>query len=138
MKINPTEVHWNGSHTEYAVLVSPGWGAGWSSWNYSEGNRIAWDKRIVEFVLSMKECGEEGTEDDEWYEEKGVSKKHKEFLRILDECGINSKRVYLGGGRDIEVKWVKPGDRWRIDENDGAEVLEILNVDNWCVVEKVE
>lgn len=141
MKINSQEVHWNENRTEYAVLVSPGWGAGWSSWNGSENNRIAWDKRIVEFVLRMKGRGEEVFERacceyPEHDEEDGLSEEHKEFRRILDECGIDSKRVYFGGAHDIEVNWVKPGDRWRIDEEDGAEFLEILNTDNWYVVEK--
>jgi len=141
MKINPNEVYWNEDRTEYAVLVSPGWGAGWSSWNYSENNRIAWDKRIVEFVLRMKGRGEEALEracdsyDPEWDEEEGLFEENKEFLRILDECGIDSKRVYFGGVHDIEVKWVKPGDRWRIDEEDGAELLEVLDMDRWMKLE---
>ena len=147
MKINSDEVYWNSNHTKYAVLVSPGYGAGWGTWNSSENNRIAWDKRIVEFIIRMKERGDEvfkcacdsynpeydETEDGE-NNVLGFSEEHKEFLRVLDECGIDSKYVYFGGAYDIEVHWVKPGDLWRISEYDGAELLEFFNDKAWLGV----
>ena len=40
------------------MLVSPGFGAGWSSWNGSHAKQLAMDKRIVEYVLSDEKGNE--------------------------------------------------------------------------------
>ena len=52
----------------YAVLVSGGYGAGWSTWG---DKRLAYDKRIVEFFLDH-----EGNE---------------EFMRTVDDSGLLSR-----------------------------------------------
>ena len=44
---------------ELGVLISPGFGAGWSSWSCDE---IAFDKRVVEYWLN------ENPSSDEMYE----------------------------------------------------------------------
>ena len=42
------EKYYNEDKTCIAVLVSRGWGAGWSTWNNKE---MAYDKRIIEAFL---------------------------------------------------------------------------------------
>ena len=42
------DLYYNDDHSCYAVLVSHGFGAGWSSWNSEE---IAYDKRVIEWYL---------------------------------------------------------------------------------------
>ena len=49
------EVYYNEDKTKYAVLVSHGFGAGWSSWNDPS---VAYDKRVVEFWLTHHESDE--------------------------------------------------------------------------------
>ena len=92
-----------------AVLVSPGWGAGWSTWN---DKRLAYDKRIVEYIL-----------------ENGAPKKDSTgaFKRFIESLGYSN--VYMGGAYQLEVEWVKPGSYVRITEYDGSEGLEILNAE---------
>ena len=51
------EYYWNEDHTEIAVLVSVGFGAGWSTWNEKE---LAYDKRVVDLFI---EYGPYGNED---------------------------------------------------------------------------
>ena len=52
MKLNKDDLYWtNKKHTTYAVLVSPGYGAGWSTWNDDKLQSIAYDKRIVKYII---------------------------------------------------------------------------------------
>ena len=85
-----------------AVLVSPGFGAGWSTWaDYPEAALYAPD--VVEWIEAGKP--DDGT--DEAFEKYG----------------------YTGGLRDIEIEWLPLGTRFKIDEYDGSESLTILSPD---------
>lgn len=92
------EKYYNENKTAIAVLVSPGWGAGWSTWNNKE---MAYDKRIVEAFL----------ENIDSYEIEELCKEWS-----YDSC-------YAGGWNDIRLEWVPVGKRYYITENDGHEHL---------------
>lgn len=139
MKINPDELYWNPTHTEYAVLISPEYGAGWATWNSSDNNRIAWDKRIVEFYLNCRGPNSKAWhnacfDSDEGESEHAPPDEHVEFCEILKACGINPEAVYFVGGNDLEIAWVKPGDKWQINEYDGAESIVIFDDKKWLEV----
>lgn len=91
-----------------AVLYSPGYGAGWYSWN-TEHEGLLFDKEIVEAVL------------------KGD----------LDRaCGIAERDydgVYTGGYGDLTVEFLKPGTRFVIREYDGSERVETLSDIDFCI-----
>lgn len=80
---------------QLAVLVSHGYGAGWSTWN-EYGIDLAIDKRIVEAKLRQTY-------------EKDV----EEFTAFLESIGYHNVK-------------------FRIDEYDGAEYLDILDSKDWC------
>lgn len=84
-----------------AVLVSPGFGAGWSTWS-TEHPDLVFSPKVVEMVLKGKR--DEIT--DEWV---------KENLGYTD--------VYTGGAGDLEVVWLKEGTKFYIDEYDGSESI---------------
>ena len=91
-----------------AVLVSTGYGAGWSTWNSPE---LAWDSRVVEWWLEHKDHWDldylcRGGEADKFFESLGY------------------EAPYYGGLSDIILVWVKLGRKWRIEEYDGAESIE--------------
>ena len=95
-----------------AVLVSPGFGAGWSTWFDRD---LAYDKRIVEYIL-----------------ENGVPKEGEEQYNHVFENFIHSlgyENVYIDGAYYLHIKWVKPGSYVRITEYDGSEDLEVLDVE---------
>lgn len=96
------------SNGDVEVLVSPGWGAGWSTWN-DDGLSIAVDKRIVDF---FKEHGQTCPED-----------KVKEFCESL------GYRVYAGGWDQIVIVTVPEGVKFHITVYDGYEELEIVGED---------
>lgn len=81
-----------------AVLVSPGFGAGWSTWNGGDEGAI-FNRRLALAVL-----GESG-------ESKDVAAR-EEFPDF-----------YHGGVEDLVVEWVSEGEQFYIDEYDGSESL---------------
>lgn len=83
-----------------AVLYSPGFGAGWSTWGCIEYyNDIVFDRRIVELVLNDER-----------------SKITGDFMESIGYAGM-----YTGGAGGLEIEWLKPGTVFRIDEYDGNE-----------------
>ena len=89
-----------------AVLYSPGFGAGWYTWNY-DYPEILFDPAIVKFV-----------EKEKWAElDTYVTLKYPE--------------IYKGGLMDLEVAWVPIGTEFKINEYDGAESVELKDEIGW-------
>ena len=89
-----------------AVLVSPGYGAGWSSWN-PDTVELLFDPAIVELVEHNK------------WEELDVYVK------------LKYPGIYNGGMRDLEIEWLPVGTEFIIKEHDGAETIEIKSDIIW-------
>lgn len=91
-----------------AVLVSIGFGAGWSTW----GNRaLAYDKRIVQAFIP------------------GISK--EDMSELLETLGYHD--VYMGGFDNLEIEWVPKGTLFRIEEYDGHESIEVFDEKSYIV-----
>jgi hypothetical protein len=88
-----------------AVLVSPGFGAGFSTWNKPE---MAVDFDLVEAFLS------------------GDMNRFEHI--VVEKYGEN---MYLGGMENLMVVWVDEGNKFRVDEYDGNERVEILEGADW-------
>ena len=97
------------------VLISPGYGAGWSTWS---DPRIAFDERIIRAF----ECG--------------ISEEDMKTLCV--ECGYDDawgNPPYMGGFKNLMVVEVPSGTMFRIHEYDGYESVEMLDMDDWYVAE---
>ena len=105
MKINVETQEKNG---KIAVLVSHGYGAGWSTWKCKD---LAYDKRVVEIF--------------DKYPPKQNNEQLKEIQRKLKEIGYEN--VYMGGYNQIKKHWIARGVPFRIDEYDGSESIETLD-----------
>ena len=90
-----------------AVLVSPGFGAGWSTWN-PEVPEILFDPDIAKLV------------------DEGAS-----VEQIVDVALEKYPTAYLGGAEDLIVEWVPVGSQFRISEYDGSETLECRDAMQW-------
>jgi hypothetical protein len=90
---------------QVAVLVSPGFGAGWYSWHHVEA--LLYDPSVVEWV------------------------EHGEFEKIKAFVELKYPDEYFGGLEDLEVRWVPVGAKFRIDEYDGAESLVLETEERW-------
>ena len=92
-----------------AVLVSRGYGAGWSSWT-DEVETVLFHPKLVQMVEERRHS--EITE--EWMEK---------------ELGIEG--FYTGGIDGLEIEWVPIGTKFVIDEYDGAELLRTIDDFYW-------
>jgi len=90
-----------------AVLYSPGFGAGWYTWHGIE--ELLFDPVLVDMVLDN--AGE---------------------LAMRNYCeetyGTDN---YYGGLEDLTVAFVDTGDKFRIEEYDGAESVMCMNDYRW-------
>lgn len=93
------------------VLISPDYGAGWSTWNTSA---MATDKRLIEAF------------------EKGISKEEMEQLCI--DLGYG-EYICMLGFEDLEVVEVPKGVLFQIREYDGNEYIEIFEAEEWIYSE---
>jgi hypothetical protein len=89
-----------------AVLYSPGFGAGWSTWN-REVPDLVFDPAIVEFV-----------ENEKWAE-------------LNTYVTLKYPGIYTGGMKDLAVAWLPVGTEFRIGEYDGAENIEVKEETDW-------
>jgi len=87
-----------------AVIVSPGYGAGWSTWN-QEFPEAVFNPDIAQAIL-------EGN--------------IKKAATLADDAYPG---IYTGGLHKAVVEWVNQGDRFVIEEYDGSESMQVLGPD---------
>lgn len=101
-----------------AVLISPGFGAGWSTWAPdNEKLLLLFDPAIVEIVL------EHQNDDD----------KTEMETKIANIFTLKSYESYMGGIRDLEVNWIPKGTLFQITEYDGNESVVLKEDNDWIV-----
>jgi hypothetical protein len=97
-----------------AVLVSPGFGAGWSSWSYSgeQDNRefMLHDPTLVAMV------------------ERGDT-----VEAIESYVTAVHPHTYCGGADGLTIEWLPVGTAFRIHEYDGSESVEIRDEMDWKI-----
>jgi len=91
-----------------AVLFSPGYGAGWYTWN-QDNPEIVFDPNIVHFVETQ------------------------EFEKLEAYVDLKYPDLYLSGLGDLEIKWIPEGTEFRISEYDGNESVVTKQDDTWFV-----
>lgn len=82
-----------------AVAISPGFGAGWTSWATG----------ISPFnpkVIKMIEEGKQGEITEEWCQEN-----------------LGIEHVYCGGASQLTIEWIPQGVHFSINEYDGSESI---------------
>lgn len=94
-------------YREVAVLVSGGFGAGWSTQSMPE--EALFDPIIVDFVEANKTNS-------------------TEFREYMEQ---EYEGIFSGGANGLYVCWVPEGKEFRIEEYDGNETLIINSVDYW-------
>ena len=85
-----------------AVLISAGWGSGWSTWHGHK--KLIFHPKLVEWVES---------------EQPTVVAILTILKEILGEK--EAEEIYLGGVEDLTIEWLPEGTKFRIEEYDGKE-----------------
>jgi hypothetical protein len=96
---------------QVAVLYSPGFGAGWSTWCY-DYPEIIFDPKIVEMILQDPENFHSG---------------------VLKYCEGKYPDAYLGGVDDLTICWLPEGTHFKINEYDGSESIEVRDEVLWTI-----
>ena len=91
-----------------AVLYSPGFGAGWYTWN-TEYPEILFDPAIVKLVEEEK------------------------FDELATYVELKYPEIYKGGMESLTVAWITEGTLFKVDDYDGSESIELKENDNWIV-----
>jgi hypothetical protein len=87
-----------------AVLISAGFGAGWSTWAHEhEREGLLFDSRLVDYVL---QTGSKG------------------LAEYAESLGYTS---YTGGAQDVVIEWLEPGTRFYVEEYDGSESIRTFD-----------
>ena len=81
-----------------AICLSPGFGAGWSTW----GDVSPFEPKVVEMI----EKGKRNEITEEWCKK---------------ELGIEYQ--YCGGASNLEIVWLPVGTKFSINEYDGSESI---------------
>jgi hypothetical protein len=92
-----------------AVLYSPGYGAGWSTWNSEHASDFAFNADLVSAFL-----------------EGGSMALAIAAEKKFPDC-------YTGGARDVQIEWVPQGTAFRINEYDGNESIEYIGAQSYLV-----
>lgn len=91
---------------QVAVLVSHGYGGGWSTWTYDSDpdvrDGLMFDNVLVEYVLVGDILGAAHYASDKY-------------------------NAFTGGSDGLTVEWVPQGEQFEITEYDGAESLRIIS-----------
>lgn len=93
---------------QVAILYSPDFGAGWSTWN-KDFEFLLFDKELVQLVLDGKKdaAAELAT-------------------RKANDAAGEDVYLYTGGACNLEVAWLPKGSVFKIDEYDGSESITLF------------
>jgi hypothetical protein len=94
-----------------AVLYSPDYGAGWSTWNTELATEFMFESTVVQFI--------EMEADD--YTIQAYMK---------DTYGENA---CIMGLSTLAICWIPVGTKFRIDEYDGFESVKAYSEDDWTI-----
>lgn len=94
------------------ILISPGYGAGWSSWSLDLAGFLLDDPTLIELA-------ESGASEDEV--EAYVNRKFPDNY------------FYSGGWKDVKVVELVEGTHFIVVERDGSESLQLRDEVNWKI-----
>lgn len=97
-------------NSNVAVLFSPGFGGGWSTWNPEfSSEELIFDDTLVEMIVHGDSID-------------------KIESYVQDKWGPD---IYLGGLGDLTICWVPEHSEFRIEEYDGSESVILKDQYTW-------
>ena len=92
-----------------SVMISPGFGAGWSTWNSEFRDTLLFDAEIAQAVIDGDKA---------------------EAARLaMEKC----PGIYAGGADGLMVEWIDKGSVFEVEEYDGSESLHIIGSRDYSV-----
>lgn len=114
-----------------AVITSPGFGAGWSTWNLPS---LAFDSRLVSWLLNNTAEDYELSTIKEWdrIDVAIPEEKLEDFTTYCEQ--FYGRSIYYGGVRNLQITFIEQGTAIRITEYDGNEGIELLDLDDYKIL----
>lgn len=98
---------------DVAVLISGGFGAGWSTWaNAEDKEGMAFDKDIAKIIV-----------DNPTRNPKSFDVRPEDYDKIKEICAEKYPKAYLGGLDQLGIEWLPQGTDFQIHEYDGSESI---------------
>lgn len=93
-----------------AILYSPGFGAGWYTWNY-QYPECQYHPKLVALV------------------ENHASAKEIQALATM----LFGEDFYADGAADLTIAWLPVGTSYQIREYDGSESIQVQSYSDWSI-----
>ena len=107
------------------VLISGGYGAGWSTWADSKDREFfLFDRGLVALALDKEAANGPFDKTTQWLIEMNT----EELEVYLKENGVDS---FTGGWAGVYVKWMDQGTEFIVEEYDGSESLRYRDNEDW-------
>jgi hypothetical protein len=110
---------------QVAVIYSPGFGAGWYTWNQgrfselNDGAALLFDPILVDLVKQKHASQfDEGARD-------------QIETQIVARAEQLCPEGYFGGAEDLVIEWMPIGTEFEIDEYDGSESIRYKENEYW-------
>lgn len=94
-----------------AVLYSPGYGAGWATWN---------DKELTPILTTHRDIVQCVLDGDHLKAAKVATELAREAL------GKPDAYICVGGAETLEIEWITKGSQFEFEEYDGSERIHII------------
>jgi hypothetical protein len=106
------------------VLYSPGYGAGWSTWNGFNKEQKRWLCEYQPFIDYIEKHGElPRVSKDTWGDEYDVTDLGMQVIRDWKAAFPDSPIPYLGGMKNLTIRYLHDNEQYRIEEYDGRETV---------------
>lgn len=93
-----------------AIIYSPGFGAGWYTWNTEHGQELIFDPGLIDLLINARPWDE-----------------------IRSYATLKWPSAYLGGLSGAVVDWVPVGTAFQIAEYDGDESILVKENEDWII-----
>jgi hypothetical protein len=116
------------------VLYSPGFGAGWSSWNGFTKQEKLWLCEYQPFIDYLEQHGHmPAVPKDGMFDEYDVTDLGMQVIRDWKAAFPDSPIPYLCGMKSLKIKYLEDHEQYRIEEYDGSEsvVTRHMYEDEW-------
>ena len=107
------------------VLISGGYGAGWSTWADSKDREFfLFDRGLVKLAREKEAANGPFDKTTQWLIEMNT----EELEVYLKKNGVDS---FTGGWAGVYVKWMDQGTEFIVEEYDGSESLRYRDNEDW-------
>ena len=110
---------------QVAVIYSPGFGAGWYTWNQArfpelnDGTALLFDPILVDLV-KQKQANQ--------FDEDTRNEIESRIVARAEELCPDG---YFGGVEDLIIEWMPMGTEFEVDEYDGSESIRYKENEYW-------